>query len=147
MYADVIYLDFAKVFDKVDHGILLKKRKKWTFLVYADSQISLRQKATSCRSWNSCQMNPPWLAESRRDQYWTHTLNSYFRYWQRYSFTIQPHHLPTTPEFSNWSVASKIAIVNRKILTKSLNDTLPTIRVSIHVNLNELDICFPMVTW
>ena len=26
---DVIYLDFAKAFDKVDHGILLNKLKKF----------------------------------------------------------------------------------------------------------------------
>ena len=30
---DVIYLDFAKAFDKIDHGILLNKLKKFELMV------------------------------------------------------------------------------------------------------------------
>ena len=55
------------------------------------------------------------------------------------------HHLPTIKEFSNRSVASKIPIYCRKILTKSMNSPLPTICVSTHVNFKELDILYPMV--
>ena len=31
---DCIYLDFAKAYDKVDHGILLNKLKKFGFLEF-----------------------------------------------------------------------------------------------------------------
>ena len=33
--AEVIYLDFAKAFDKVDHGVLMRKLRKQELVVYS----------------------------------------------------------------------------------------------------------------
>ena len=59
-YADVIHIDFTKTFDRVDHGILLKKMKKMNVSgeLAVDSQFSLRQKATSCCRRNSVRGDP-----------------------------------------------------------------------------------------
>ena len=55
---DVIYLDFAKEFDKVDHGILLSKLKKnrnyWKNRC-VDTKFSIQQTTICCRQWNNIQ--------------------------------------------------------------------------------------------
>ena len=46
---DVIYLDFAKTFDKVDSGILLNKLKK----IGINGKFSIKQTTMCCRQWNN----------------------------------------------------------------------------------------------
>ena len=52
---DIIYFDFAKAFDKVDHGILLNKLNKigMNCKIGVDTQFSIKQTTMCCRQWNN----------------------------------------------------------------------------------------------
>ena len=60
-YADVIYLDFVKAFDKDDHGILMKKCANRMFPMSWECgfTISYQVESNALQSTELCQRNPP----------------------------------------------------------------------------------------
>ena len=145
-FANVIYLDFAKAFDKVDHEILLKKMKKMNvsgdLAVLIHNFLSDRKQRVAVDGTLS-EESPLISGIPQGSVLGLILFQNSISYIN--NITLQFRHLLTIPEFSNRSVASKIAIDCRKILTTFMNGPLLTICVSTHVNKKKIDILFPMV--
>ena len=120
---DVIYLDYSKAFDTVNHRILLNKMK---ILGISGISYHLQNKNTKSRRWRiqiTTISSSEW--STTRFRLRPNALqHSHRRHWPWCPKLLMWVHLPTTPEYTKKLEHSKSPKISKMTYTKSTNELI-----------------------